>query len=133
MKAPKPHGSQDGNGTVLMLGIICVGFLALTMVLMLTSAGHAAAQAASAADLAALAGADAARELIPGEPCAVAASVAQKNQATLTECKRTGERGEIVQISVKVPVSMVGWIPPLSVATGSARAGPPPQPWLSLG
>ena len=115
-----------------MLGIICVGLLAFAMVLMITAAGHAAAQAASAADLSALAGADAARELIPGNPCAVAATVAKVNLATLTECNRMGERGEIVQVSVNVPVSMVGWIPPLSVATGSARAGPPPQPWLGM-
>lgn len=131
MKTPRRCEAQDGNGTVLMLGIICVGFLAFAMVLMLMAASHAAAQAASAADLAALAGADAARELISGDPCAVAASVATTNEATLTECRRMGERGEIVQISVKVPVSMVGWIPPLSVASGIARAGPPPQPWLS--
>lgn len=132
MKIPRLRGAQDGNGTVLMLGIICVGFVAFAMVLMLTAAGHAAAQAASAADLAALAGADAARELIPGDPCAVADSVAKANKGTITACKRMGERGEIVQVSVSIPVSMVGWIPPLSVATGTARAGPPPQPWLSL-
>ena len=131
MRTQRLRGSQAGNGTVLMLGIICVGFLAFAMVLMLTAAGHAAAQAAAAADLAALAGADAARELIPGDPCAVAASVAKTNKGTLTECQRIGANGEILQVSVSVPVSMVGWIPPLSVAKGSARAGPPPQPWLN--
>ncbi|PQZ96297.1 hypothetical protein CQ018_03240 [Arthrobacter sp. MYb227] len=131
-KAQNSKGAQAGNGTVLMLAVICLGFFALVTVLMLTAASNAATKAASAADLAALAGADAARFLIPGEPCSVATSSAHSNEAILTQCSRMGANGEIVQISVKVPVSIVGWLPPLSVATGTARAGPPPQPWLTL-
>lgn len=121
--------AEAGNGTVLMFAAVCLAVFALAVVLMLTAAGHAASKAATAADLAALAGADAARFLIPGDPCSVAGHTARANSAMLTECSRQGTRGEIVKISVKVPVSMVGWMPPLSHAVAVARAGPPPQPW----
>lgn len=124
--------SEAGNGTILMLSIICVGFFALTAVLMFVSSSNAAAKAATAADLAALAGADAARLLVTGEPCSVASGTANSNDAVLADCQRMGPRGEIVQVSVTVPVSLVGWLPPLTVAVGKARAGPPPQPWLIL-
>lgn len=121
---------EAGNGTVLMLATVFVAFFGLVVVLMLSSASGAAAKAATAADLAALAGADAARALIPGEPCTVAGQSATTNGAVLTECTRQGPRSEIVRVSVKVPVSMVGWLPPLSYSVAVARAGPPPQPWL---
>lgn len=123
---------EAGNGTILMLAAVFVAFFALVVVLMFSAASHAAAKAATAADLAALAGADAARSLVPGEPCAVAGQTATVNNAVLTECTRQGVRGEIVKIVVKVPVSMVGWLPPLSHAVAVARAGPPPQPWLRM-
>lgn len=122
--------AEAGNGTVLMVAVVFLAFFALVVVLMLSAAGHAASKAATAADLAALAGADAARFLIPGEPCAVAGQTARTNQAILTECSRQGNNGEIVKITVKVPVAMVGWLPPFGHAIGVARAGPPPQPWL---
>ncbi len=121
--------AEAGNGTVLMVAVVFLAFFALVVVLMLSATGHAASKAATAADLAALAGADAARFLVPGEPCAVAGQTARTNQAILTECSRQGTSGEIVKISVKVPVAMVGWLPPFGHAVAVARAGPPPQPW----
>lgn len=130
--SPAGGDAEAGNGTVLVVAVVFLAFFALVVVLMLSAAGHAASKAATAADLAALAAADAARELIAGEPCAVAAQTAAANNAVVTECTRQGSSGEIVRISVKVPVSMVGWLPPLSHAVAVARAGPPPQPWLDL-
>ena len=121
--------AEAGNGTVLMIAVVFLAFFALVVVLMLSAAGHAASKAATAADLAALAGADAARLLIPGEPCAVAGQTARTNHAIVTECSRQGTSGEIVKIAVKVPVAMVGWLPPFGHAVAVARAGPPPQPW----
>ena len=121
--------AEEGNGTVLMVAVVFLAFFALVVVLMLSATGHAASKAATAADLAALAGADAARFLVPGEPCAVAGQAAQANHAVLTECSRQGTSGEIVKIAVKVPVAMVGWLPPVGHAVAVARAGPPPQPW----
>jgi len=122
-------GAEAGNGTVLMVAVVFMAFFALVVVLMLSAASHAASKAATAADLAALAGADAARSLIPGEPCSVAGQSARTNQAVVTECSRQGTNGEIVKITVKVPVAMVGWLPPFGHAVAVARAGPPPQPW----
>ena len=125
------HGgdTEAGNGTVLMLAVVLLAFFALVVVLAFAATGQAAAKAATAADLAALAGADAARFLVPGEPCAVAGQTATANQAVLTACERQGTAGEIVKVSVKVPVAMVGWLPPMGHALAAARAGPPPQPW----
>ena len=120
---------ERGSGTVLMLSVVCVAVLALVVVLMFTAVAQAAAKAGTAADLAALAAADAARRLLPGDPCGVAASTATANAATLTGCSRQGTGGEIVTVAVHVAVSPVGWLPPVTRAKAVARAGPPPQPW----
>ncbi len=124
-----PDRRQRGSGTVLMLAVVCVAALGLVAVLMFTAVSNAGAKAGTAADLAALAAADAARRLLPGDPCAVAASTAAANDAILAGCSRQGPGGEIVTVLVQVPVSPVGWLPPLTRAHSEARAGPPPQPW----
>lgn len=123
------EGCQRGSGTVLMLAVVCVAALGLVAVLMFTAVSNAGAKAGTAADLAALAAADAARQLQPGDPCAVAAETAAANDATLAGCTRQGPGGQIVTVRVQVPVSPVGWLPPLTRAHSVARAGPPPQPW----
>lgn len=122
-------GPERGSGTVLMLAVVCMAVLGLVAVLMFTAASQAGAKAATAADLAALAAADAARLLLPGDPCAVAATTAAANQATVQGCSREGRGGEIVRVHVEVHVSPVGWLPEFLQAHAVARAGPPPQPW----
>ena len=96
---------------------------------MFTAVSQAGAKAGTAADLAALAAADAARLLLPGDPCAVATATAAANDAHLAGCSRQGPSGEIVTVGVQVAVSPVGWLPLLTRAHSVARAGPPPQPW----
>lgn len=74
------------------------------------------ARAGTAADLAALGGADALAVAHP-YPCQVAAEVAERNGARLAHCEM---REWDVLVSVQVDAS------PLPPATGRARAGPGP-------
>ncbi|APX32914.1 hypothetical protein BH708_09520 [Brachybacterium sp. P6-10-X1] len=77
----------------------------------------AASQAATAADLAALAGADA-LAAASTRPCEVAAEAAARNDARLTSCER---RAWDVLVEVEVDAS------PLPPASARARAGPGPE------
>lgn len=77
----------------------------------------AQAQAATAADLASLAGADA-LAVAHGHPCEVAAEAAARNGAELTSC-------ELRDWDVLVEVQVVA--APLPAATAHARAGPGPS------
>lgn len=110
---------ERGAGTVLALGLGAVVMAMLLGLLFLAQAGVMASRAASAADLAALAAADAARGLASGEPCAVAADVAEKHDTRLTSCTVAG--GNVVEVATEV-ANAFRW----GVATGRARAGPPP-------
>jgi secretion/DNA translocation related TadE-like protein len=74
-------------------------------------------RAATAADLASLAGADAVA-VAHGHPCQVAAEVASRNGARLTGCEK---REWDVLVSVEVDAS------PLPAATARSRAGPGPE------
>lgn len=109
---------EGGAGTVLALALGAVVMLLLLGLLLLAQAGVMASRAASAADLAALAAADAARGLTSGEPCAVAASVAGKHDAKITSCSVAGG---VVEVGTEL-AHPFQW----GVATGRARAGPPP-------
>lgn len=124
-------GSSDGAGTVLVAAVVAVLLLALALILGLATVTAAAGRAATAADLAALAAADAARGLQPGEPCAVAAATAQHNGALLDRCERSGDGGSIIDVWTRAQFgSGWQWLDEVGVgATGRARAGPPPQPW----
>lgn len=75
------------------------------------------ARAATAADLAALAGADAVAVGDPA-PCAVAEAVAARNSAELISCTRQGD-----DVLVETGVDAA----PLPPATARARAGPAPH------
>lgn len=92
-------------------------------VLLLIEAAVGAERAATSADLAALAGADAARGLVPGQPCDVALAVVNRHQATLVSCTINGADRDIVEIATSIELPG-----PWGTATGRARAGPPPQP-----
>lgn len=110
---------ESGAGTMLAAGLALAVLLLMALVLGLGQAAAAAARAATAADLAALAAADAFRGLSQGMPCQLAAEVSERNGATLQECMLAGDRS--VQVRVSVGTSLP-W-----PAHGSARAGPPPD------
>lgn len=86
---------------------------------MLAQAAAMAHLAASAADLAALAGADAARGLRAGDPCVVASETVARHGASLLACTVSG--GEIVEVHAELLRGTV-----FGPATGRSRAGPPP-------
>ena len=79
-------------------------------------------RAAQAADLAALAAADALRGITPGDPCDIAAQVARNNNANLMGCA-LADRPETVDIRVSSAVH--GPFAFLGDAQGTSRAGAP--------
>lgn len=118
-KPEDPERPERGAGTVLALGLGMLVVLAAVLILLLAQSGAMAFRAAAAADLAALAAADAARGITPGEPCAVAADVARRNGARVLSCSEG--TGSTVQVRTELEVRT-----PVGGATGLARAGPPP-------
>ncbi|HSL35674.1 MAG TPA: Rv3654c family TadE-like protein [Arthrobacter sp.] len=110
---------ERGAGTVLALGLALLVVLVAVLLAMLAQSAAMASRAAAAADLAALAAADAARGIVPGEPCAVAVEVAHRNGARVLSC--AAGAGFTVQVRTELAART-----PLGVATGLARAGPPP-------
>ncbi len=110
---------ERGSGTVLAAGLALVVIMAMALMLLLAQSAVMASRAASAADLAALAAADALRGLTQGDPCAVAAEVAGRHAATLLDCAEGS--GQTVEVRTELNVRTL-----LGAATGRARAGPPP-------
>ncbi|WP_309072045.1 Rv3654c family TadE-like protein [Arthrobacter sp.] len=113
---------ESGAGTTLMAGVALAALLLLAGIVLFVQGSVAASRAATAADLSALAAADAARGLRDGSPCMVAATVASHHGSRLTGCSLEGPSGHIVRVQTELDVSPV--LPP---ATGQARAGPPPS------
>ncbi|MFJ6000951.1 Rv3654c family TadE-like protein [Arthrobacter sp. NPDC092385] len=118
---PVRLGSESGAGTLLMAGLALLALLLVASAALLLQAAAAASKAATAADLAALAAADTARGLSPGDPCSAAGTVAERHGAAVQACRigQTGPGTALVTVSVGVP----GLLPD---ALGTARAGPPP-------
>jgi len=112
-------GSQRGSGTVLAAGLGLVVITAMAVMLLLAQSAVLASRAASAADLAALAAADALRGISSGEPCTVAAAVAARHAATVLGC--TEGAGQTIEVRTELAERSL-----LGAATGRARAGPPP-------
>ena len=112
--------SEEGSGTVLALTIIAA-LLVLTVVIAgLIGVVSANRRASAAADLSALAAADAYRGLTEGDPCAVAADLAERHGAQLESCTFP-DRPETVEVTVAVPVAgPMGMLGPAKVR---ARAG----------
>ncbi|WP_152978081.1 MULTISPECIES: Rv3654c family TadE-like protein [Micrococcales] len=122
-----PRGLRDGpdRGSGSVLAVALLGAI-MVMVVFVIAAGQAAwahHRARTAADLAALAAADAARGLTSGEPCAVARRVAEANGARLVGCCPPSDRGEVRDVRVEADVP--AWLGRLGPVTGLARAGPP--------
>ncbi|ALU40789.1 hypothetical protein AS188_14720 [Kocuria flava] len=123
-RAGRGRGRHDrGSGTVHVLGLTAVLAVLLLAVLLLAQAGAAAHRAGRAADLAALAAADTARGLAPGDPCGTAQRVARQNGAELVLCRLV--EPERVVVDVRTTVALRGPAAALGPATGLARAGPP--------
>lgn len=117
---PAEECSEEGSGTVLALTIIAA-LLVLTVVIAgLIGVVSANRRASAAADLSALAAADAYRGLTEGDPCAVAADLAERHGAHLESCTFP-DRPETVEVTVAVPVA--GPMGMLGPARVRARAG----------
>lgn len=114
---------DHGAGTVFGLVLALVAVFLITAALGVGQAAILTHRAGNAADLSALAAADTARGLRVGEPCEVAADLAQLNAAELTECAVVGPESTTVDVSVGIDLPSA-----LSVfgqAEGRSRAGAP--------
>lgn len=112
--------SEEGSGTVLALTIIAVLLVMTVVIAGLIGVVSANRRASAAADLSALAAADAYRGLTEGDPCAVAADLAERHGAHLESCTFP-DRPETVEVTVAVPVA--GPMGALGPARVRARAG----------
>ena len=110
------HLAERGSGTVLAVGLTAAVALVGGAVIPLSQVLVARAQAAGAADAAALAAADAASGREPGFPCELASVVAAANGAAVQSCEVDG-----LVVTVSVARGILG----LDVAA-RATAGPPP-------
>ncbi|WP_129656547.1 Rv3654c family TadE-like protein [Rothia halotolerans] len=115
--------AERGSSTAAALGIAAAAVVLLGAV---GGAGHLALmghRAATAADLAALAAADAKRGIRAGVPCEEAERSAEANGARVTTCEAApGVRGGMdvsVRVELAAPLRLLG------PARAVARAGPP--------
>lgn len=114
---------EQGSGTALALGLVAVLLILLIFITGLFGVMTAKKRASTAADLSALAAADAARGLREGEPCEVAAQVAEDNETHLAGCAApSGRQGTI---DVRVTSKISGPFAFLGDADAISRAGPP--------
>lgn len=111
---------EEGSGTVLALTIIAALLVVTVVIAGLIGAVSANRRASAAADLSALAAADAYRGLTEGDPCAVAADLVERHGAHLESCTFP-DRPETVEVTVAVPVA--GPMGMLGPARVRARAG----------
>ncbi|WP_455113204.1 Rv3654c family TadE-like protein [Rothia mucilaginosa] len=111
---------EEGSGTVLALTIIAALLVVTVVIAGLIGVVSANRRASAAADLSALAAADAYRGLTEGDPCAVAADLAERHGAHLESCTFP-DRPETVEVTVAVPVA--GPMGMLGPARVRARAG----------
>jgi secretion/DNA translocation related TadE-like protein len=106
---------EVGSGSLLALAIIGATIASLALGVPLLIGIGIRESVATAADAAALAGADVAAGIYPGSPCAVAASVAIANRARLASCRVDG-----LVVTVRASADFLG----LHLAS-EATAGPP--------
>ena len=117
---PAEKRPEEGSGTVLALTIVAALLVVTVVVAGLIGVVSANRRASAAADLSALAAADAYRGLTEGDPCAVAADLAERHGAHLESCTFP-DRPETVEVTVAVPVA--GPMGVLGPARVRARAG----------
>lgn len=116
--SPVPSGADErGSATPFAVGVIgLLLFLGAALgVVGAVFVAHRTAQ--SAADLAALAGANALQ--VSKDACAAAASTAERNDATLTSCEIADE-----DVTVTVRVEGPRWLGQPGDPVAMARAGP---------
>ena len=109
------HGER-GSGVVLAVAIVAATVVLATAMVGLGAVLAIRQHVIGGADAAALAGADAAIGIAPGDPCAVAAHVAAAGGIRLGECAVDG---------LVVTVTGVGSAAGIPIPVRS-RAGPPP-------
>ncbi|TDX75937.1 secretion/DNA translocation related TadE-like protein [Rathayibacter sp. PhB151] len=110
------RAGEDGSAAVVAVGVVA-GTILVTAAVLAGCGGVAGHQrAVAAADAAALAAADVASGLLPGEPCGAAERVAGAMTATIAGC---AVEGGVATVEVVVSVG------PL-VLPARSRAGPPP-------
>ena len=124
----RDSGVRDsGSGTVLVVALVAVVLVLAGALGLLTGAQSARGRAQTAADLAALAGAEvisaprglvlAAEAVAAALPCEVAGDAVGRNGARMTTCRVIG--GRVVEVRTIVPAGLG-----LGPATATARAGP---------
>jgi secretion/DNA translocation related TadE-like protein len=101
-----------------LCAVVTVGALSAAMLAAAAATRH---RAETAADLAALAAADVVLGRRDGDPCALAAEVASRNDARVTACRPTSS-GALVTVTVRP----AGLLASLGSAEASAHAGAAP-------
>lgn len=107
--------NDEGSGTVILIGLVCVVIVMAAFLGLLASAQSARARAQAAADLAALAAASRLLPLGAGDPCGIAGQTASRNGGRLAVCEDEG--GGVVRVRVVVSTQV-------GAASAEARAGP---------
>lgn len=115
MRRATRWASDRGAGTPLVVGVLAAVMIAGLTLVGAASAVAGAQRVGAAADSAALAAADVMLGWVAGDPCEIAARVAQAHDTALVDCRAEG-LSMIVTVRATV----------LSIAVErSARAGPP--------
>lgn len=111
---------RDDRGSATPFAVACLGLLVLLAAALgvTTAMVRAHRQAQAAADLAALAAAQAVRS---GDPCAAGAGTAARNGARLVTCSVDGR-----DVTVRVEVAGPRWLGQDADLAAQARAGPAP-------
>ena len=121
LRRARPEADDSGSGTVWVLAVTAVVACVAAALVLMVEVRVARGQAATAADLAALAAAG--RLPDPQRACDSAEQVAQAQAAHLVSCRTDGA---VVDVVVSVP--LVGPLAALPDLTVRARAGPPGAP-----
>ena len=114
----KARSWEQGSGTVLSLALIALALLLSGVIALVAAAYSGAAKAQSAADLAALAGAQALNDPLAAggaQPCQ------QAGKASLKQCLIEGQ--DLI-VRVSRPLNLGPWH---LVANAAAKAGPDPN------
>lgn len=119
-QSSRSESSDRGAGTILALALALVAIAGCSGAVLVSQGAIAGERAARAADLAALAAADAERGLGRGGTCASAEDVALLNSARVVSCEIEAP-GAIVRVVVRGEDAVAGLR-----AEGRARAGQPP-------
>jgi secretion/DNA translocation related TadE-like protein len=107
--------SERGSGSLLAIALIGATIASFALAVPLYIGLGVRESVDSAADAAALAGADVAAGVFPGSPCTVAAELARANRAVLTGCTVDG-----LVVTVRASAGFAG-----ITLSSTTTAGPP--------